>query len=110
MELVKEEKRTWEQLVRPLGDNILVRQVQAETMSKGGIAIPELVAENSRPHEGIVLAVGRGLRSPMTGDFVPLDVKVGDRVVFARSAGADTRVEGEELILISERDVLAVLL
>ncbi len=100
----------FEKKVRPIGDQILVRQVEAETVSPGGIVLPDMVAENARPLEGVVLAVGRGARSPLSGERIEMDVHPGDRVVFARHAGSDTKVEGEELMLISERDVLAVLL
>lgn len=93
--------------VRPIGDQILIRQVDAASFSPGGIAIPDEARE--RPKEGIVLAIGHGSRSPVTGERLGLDVKPGDRVIFAKYAGAETKIDGEELMLISERELLAIL-
>lgn len=95
--------------VRPIGDQILVRQVQAQAVTKGGIHLPDMVQEKERPLEGVVLAVGKGARSLMTGERIEPEVKVGDRVIFARYAGADAKIDEEELHLLSEKDVLAVL-
>lgn len=91
---------------RPLGDRVLVRRVEEEVKTKGGILIPDTAKE--KPQEGEVLAVGPGARGD-DGAIIPLDVKVGDRILFAKWSGTDVKIDGEEdLLIIKETDILGV--
>ncbi|MCL2723723.1 MAG: co-chaperone GroES [Polyangiaceae bacterium] len=91
--------------IRPLADRLVVKRTQEEQKTKGGIIIPDTAKE--KPLEGVVIAVGSGavLKS---GKVVPLDVKAGDKVLFGKYAGTEVKVNGEELVLLREDDVLAV--
>jgi chaperonin GroES len=91
---------------RPLHDRILVRRIEAEEKTAGGIIIPDTAKE--KPMEGEVIAVGAGARDE-TGKLVPLDVKAGDRVLFGKWSGTEIRLDGEELLIMKESDVLGVL-
>lgn len=91
--------------LQPLNDRIVVKRSEEEEVSKGGIIIPETAKE--KPIQGKVLAVGTG-RVLEDGGIVPLDVKKGDTVLFSRYAGSEVTVEGEELLIMREDDVLAV--
>jgi chaperonin GroES len=91
---------------RPLGDRVLVRRVDEEAKSKGGIIIPDTAKE--KPQEGEVVAVGPGARKE-DGEVTPLDVKVGDRVLFGKWSGTEVRIDGEDLLIMKESDVLGVL-
>jgi chaperonin GroES len=90
---------------RPLHDRVLVRRIEAEEKTPGGIIIPDTAKE--KPVEGEVLAVGPGARDEM-GKVVPLDVKVGDRVLFGKWAGTDVIIAGEERLILKEADILGV--
>ena len=90
---------------RPLHDRVLVRRVEAEEKTPGGIIIPDTAKE--KPIEGEVLAVGPGARDE-TGRIVPLDVKVSDRVLFGKWAGTDVLIYGEERLILKESDILGV--
>src|SRR5271166_3390733 len=90
---------------RPLHDRVLVRRVEAEEKTRGGIIIPDTAKE--KPIEGEVLAVGPGARDE-TGKIVPLEVKVGDRVLFGKWAGTEVLIDGEERIIMKESDILGV--
>jgi chaperonin GroES len=90
---------------RPLHDRVLVRRVEAEERTRGGIIIPDTAKE--KPIEGEVLAVGPGARDE-TGKIVPLDVKVGDRVLFGKWAGTEVVIDGEERIIMKESDIFGV--
>lgn len=90
--------------LRPLGDKLVVRPVAKEEVTKSGIYIPETAKE--KPQEGEVLAVGTG--KYIVEKLVPLEIKVGDRVLFSKYGGDEIKVDGEELKIISESDVLAV--
>lgn len=92
--------------LRPLEDRIVVRPLEAEETTAAGIVIPDTARE--KPQEGEVLAVGPGKRSEATGEVIPLDVHEGDRVVYSRYAGTEITVDGEDLLILSSRDVLAV--
>ena len=92
--------------IRPLQDRILVRRVEEEEKSKGGIIIPDTAKE--KPQEGKVIAAGKGKLSE-DGKLQPLDVKKGDRVLFSKYAGTEVNVDGEEHLIIREDDVLGVL-
>ena len=91
---------------RPLGDRVLVRRVEEEAKTKGGIIIPDTAKE--KPQEGEVVAVGPGARNDK-GDIVALDVKAGDRILFGKWSGTEVKLEGEDLIIMKESDILGVL-
>jgi chaperonin GroES len=91
---------------RPLHDRVLVRRVEAEEKTPGGIIIPDTAKE--KPVEGEVLAVGSGARDE-TGKIVPLDVKAGDRVLFGKWSGTDVIIDGEERLILKESDILGVI-
>ena len=91
--------------IRPLEDRILVRPEDADETLPSGLVIPDTAKE--KPQEGTVLAVGPGKRSD-TGDLIPVDVKEGDRVLYSKYGGTEIKVEGEELLILSARDVLAI--
>jgi chaperonin GroES len=92
--------------VRPLHDRILVRRLEAEAKSPGGLFIPEAAKE--RPVEGIVIAIGEGARNK-DGQRIPLDVKVDDRVLFAKYSGTEIRALGDDHMILREDDILAVI-
>ncbi len=92
--------------LRPLEDRIIVRPSEAEQTTVSGIVIPDTAKE--KPQQGEVLAVGPGRRSDQTGDVIPLDVKVGDVVVYSKYGGTEISVDGEDLLILNGRDVLAV--
>lgn len=91
---------------RPLHDRVVVRRVESEEKTAGGIIIPDTAKE--KPQEGEVLAVGPGARDE-TGKVVPLDVKAGDRVLFGKWSGTEVRINGEDLLIMKESDVLGIL-
>lgn len=91
--------------LRPLGDKILVKRLEAENKTKSGIVLPDTAKE--KPRRGTVLAVGEGKRNE-NGERTPLSVKKGDEVIFASYAGTEIKIDGEELMIMSEEDVLAV--
>jgi chaperonin GroES len=91
---------------RPLHDRVLIRRVEQEAKTAGGIIIPDTAKE--KPMEGEVVAVGPGARSE-DGKIHPLDVKVGDRVLFGKWSGTDIKLDGEELIIMKESDIMGVL-
>jgi len=92
--------------MRPLHDRLLVKRVEGEAKSKGGIIIPDTAKE--KPQEGKVIAVGSG-RVTDDGKVVALEVKKGDRVLFGKYSGSEVQIEGEEHLIIREEDVLAIL-
>jgi chaperonin GroES len=92
--------------IKPLEDRILVRPEEGEETTVSGIVIPDTAKE--KPQEGTVLAVGAGKRSD-SGELIPMDVKEGDRVIYSKYGGTEVKLEGEELLILSARDVLAVL-
>jgi chaperonin GroES len=92
--------------VRPLHDRIIVKRLEGEERTKGGIIIPDTAKE--KPIEGRVIAVGNGKRLE-DGSVRPLDVKAGDRVLFGKYSGTDIKIDGEEHLILREDDVLAVL-
>ena len=91
--------------VRPLQDRVLIRRVEEEEKTAGGIIIPDSAKE--KPQEGIIVAAGRG-KVRDDGNITPLDVKVNDRVLFGKYAGTDVTVDGEELVILREEDILAI--
>jgi chaperonin GroES len=92
--------------IKPLEDRILVRAEEGEETTVSGIVIPDTAKE--KPQEGTVLAVGPGKRSEQTGEIIPVDVKEGDRVIYSKYGGTEVKVDGEELLILSARDVLAI--
>ncbi|MBP1884816.1 MULTISPECIES: co-chaperone GroES [Sinorhizobium] len=91
---------------QPLHDRILIRRVTSEEKTKAGIIIPDTAKE--KPQEGEVIAVGPGARNEQ-GQLVVLDVKVGDRVLFGKWSGTEIKVDGEDLLILKEADVLGVI-
>ena len=91
---------------RPLHDRVLVRRIEAEDKTAGGIIIPDTAKE--KPQEGEVVSVGSGARAE-DGTITPLDLKVGDKILFGKWSGTEVKVEGEELIIMKESDVLGVI-
>ena len=91
--------------IRPLGDRILVKRIQEEEKTKGGIIIPDTAKE--KPQEGKVVAVGKGKMTEQ-GKLVAPDVKAGDRILFGKWSGSEVKLDGEELIIMKESDILGI--
>ena len=91
---------------RPLGDRVLVRRVEEEEKTRGGIIIPDTAKE--KPQEGEVIAVGPGARDD-NGKIQPLDVKAGDRILFGKWSGTEVKLDGKDLLIMKESDILGVL-
>ena len=91
---------------RPLHDRVVVKRVDAEAKTKGGIIIPDTAKE--KPQEGEVIAVGPGARDE-TGKLVPLDLKVGDRILFGKWSGTEIKLDGDDLLIMKESDVMGVI-
>ena len=91
---------------RPLHDRVLVRRVEGETKTAGGIIIPDTAKE--KPMEAEVLAVGSGSRDE-NGKLQPLDVRVGDRILFGKWSGTEVKIDGQELLIMKESDIMGVL-
>ncbi len=92
--------------LQPLEDRIVVRPSDSESTTASGLVIPDTAQE--KPQQGDVLAVGPGRRSEQTGDLVPMDVAEGDTVVYSKYGGTEITVEGEDLLILNARDVLAI--
>jgi chaperonin GroES len=92
---------------RPLGDRVVVKRVEEETKTKGGIIIPDTAKE--KPQEGEVVFVGPGALSEKTGERTVLELKAGDRILFGKWSGQEVKVDGEDLMIMKESDVLGVL-
>ena len=93
--------------LQPLEDRIVVRPSEAETQTASGLVIPDTAKE--KPQQGSVLAVGPGRRSEQTGEIIPLGIEVGDKVVYSKYGGTEITVEGEDLLILTSRDILAKL-
>jgi chaperonin GroES len=91
---------------RPLGDRVLVKRVEEEAKTKGGIIIPDTAKE--KPQEGEVVAAGPGARDE-NGKVQPLELKAGDRILFGKWSGTEVKIDGEDLLIMKESDVLGVL-
>jgi chaperonin GroES len=91
---------------RPLHDRVVVRRVEGEAKTAGGIIIPDTVKE--KPQEGEVIAVGSGTRDE-AGKLIPLDIKAGDRILFGKWSGTEVKIAGEDLLIMKESDILGVL-
>ena len=90
---------------RPLHDRVLVKRVEEEQKTKGGIIIPDTAKE--KPMQGEVLAVGPGVRNEK-GDLVTLDVQVGDRILFGKWSGTEVKMDGDELLIMKESDIMGI--
>ena len=90
---------------RPLHDRVLIRRVEAQEKTSGGIIIPDTAQE--KPQEGQVVSVGTGARAD-DGTITPLDVKAGDRILFGKWSGSEVRLDGEDLIIMKESDILGI--
>jgi len=91
---------------RPLHDRVVVKRLEQETKTAGGIILPEAAQE--KPSEGEVIAVGSGVRGD-NGEFVALDVKAGDQVLFGKWSGTEIKVDGEDLLIMQEKDIMGVI-
>ena len=91
---------------RPLHDRVVVRRLEAEEKSKGGIIIPDTVKE--KPQEGEVVAVGPGTRDE-SGKIIPIELKAGERVLFGKWSGTEVKVDGQDLLIMKESDIMGVL-
>ena len=91
---------------RPLGDRVLIKRVEEEEKTKGGIIIPDTAKE--KPQEGEVIATGPGARDD-SGKVQPLDVKAGDHILFGKWSGTEVRIDGEDLLIMKESDILGVI-
>ena len=93
--------------VRPLHDKILVRRDEAQTKTQSGIFLPE--SSKDRPKTGVIEAVGTGALNTDTGERIPLSVKKGDKVIFSSYSGTEVKIDGDELLIMAEDDILAVI-
>ncbi|WP_407050551.1 co-chaperone GroES [Methyloraptor flagellatus] len=91
---------------RPLHDRVVVKRIEAEQKTAGGIIIPDTAKE--KPQEGEIVAVGSGARDD-SGKLVPLDVKVGDRVLFGKWSGTEVKIDGQDLLIMKESDIMGVI-
>ncbi|WP_160010012.1 co-chaperone GroES [Rhizobium sp. 18055] len=91
---------------RPLHDRVVVRRVESEAKTKGGIIIPDTAKE--KPQEGEIVAVGSGARDD-SGKIVALDVKAGDRVLFGKWSGTEVKIDGEDLLIMKEADIMGII-
>ena len=91
---------------RPLHDRVVVRRVEAEAKTAGGIIIPDTAKE--KPQEGEIIAVGSGARDE-AGKLVPLDVKAGDRILFGKWSGTEVKLDGEDLLIMKESDIMGII-
>lgn len=92
--------------IRPLGDRVVVKALEEEQQTKSGIVLPDTAKE--KPQQGKVLAVGKGAFIEDSKERRPLDVEVGNTVIFAKYGGTEVKLDGEETIILSERDILAI--
>ncbi len=90
----------------PLHDRVLVRRIEGEDKTKGGLIIPDTAKE--KPQEGEVVAVGEGARKD-SGELIPMSVKAGDRILFGKWSGTEVKLDGEDLLIMKESDILGVL-
>ena len=92
--------------LRPLSDRVVVKPLEREEMTKSGIVLPDTAKE--KPQEGLIEAVGKGRYNEQTGARIELDVKVGDRVMYAKYAGSEIKIDEVDYLILSEKDILAV--
>lgn len=91
--------------LKPLGDRVVIEAVEQAQQSAGGVILPDTAKE--KPQEGIILAVGPG-RKTDKGEVIPMDLKVGDKVIYSKYSGSEIKLDGTEYLIISEKDVLAI--
>jgi chaperonin GroES len=91
---------------RPLHDRVVVKRLESESKTSGGIIIPDTAAE--KPQQGEVIAVGPGMRDE-NGQLIPIDVKAGDRVLFGKWSGTEVKIDGQELLIMKESDIMGIL-
>ena len=91
---------------RPLHDRVVVRRIESEEKTKGGIIIPDTAKE--KPQEGEIIAVGSGARDE-SGKLIPIDLKAGDRILFGKWSGTEVKIDGEDLLIMKESDIMGVL-
>ena len=92
--------------LKPLDDRIVVRPNEAETQTASGLVIPDTAKE--KPQQGEVLAVGPGKRAESSGELIPVDISVGDTVLYSKYGGTEVAVDGEDLLVLNSRDILAI--
>jgi chaperonin GroES len=92
--------------IRPLQDRVIVKRIAEEEKTKGGIIIPDTAKE--KPQQGKIIAVGKG-KANDAGKVMPLDVKVGDKILFGKYSGSETKIDGDELLIMREEDILGVI-
>ncbi len=92
--------------LRPLADRVVIKPVEREEVTKSGIVLPDIAKE--KPQEGIIEAVGNGRYNERTGERIKLDVEVGDRVMYAKYAGSEVKIDDVDYLILSEKDILAV--
>ena len=92
--------------VRPLGDKIIVKRASAQDKTESGIYLPE--SAKDKPKEGKIVATGNGLLNKDTGEYMPFTVKKGDKVIFTSYAGTEIKIDGEELLILTEDDILGI--
>ena len=92
--------------IRPLHDRVIVKRIEEERKTASGIVIPDTAAE--KPDQGEIVAVGKGKKDEQ-GKVIPLDVKVGDKILFGKYSGTEVKVDGDELVVMREEDVMAVI-
>jgi len=102
----QERKERYKMKIRPLQDRVIVKRLEEEEKTKGGIIIPDSAKE--KPQEGKVIAVGKG-KTTEDGKVIPLDVKAGDRILFGKYAGTEVKIEGEEHLIMREEDILGII-
>ena len=93
-------------MLKPLGDRIIAKAVSAEEMTAGGILLPDSAKE--KPQEAVIIAVGPGLQLE-SGKIAPMDVKVGDKVIYGKYSGTEVKVSGDEYIILRQEDILAIM-
>jgi len=99
------ENKVAEKKLRPLGDRVVIKPTEREDMTKSGIVLPDTAKE--KPQEGVILAAGPG-KIDDNGKREPMDVKVGDKVLYAKYAGTEFKIEGDDLLIVSQKDILAI--
>ena len=93
--------------VRPLGDKLIIKRAEAEERTESGIYLPE--SAKDKPKEGKVVALGNGLLNKKTGEYMPFTVKKNDRVIFSSYAGTEVKIDGEDLLIMTEDDILGII-
>ncbi len=99
------ENKVAEKKLRPLGDRVVIKPTAREDMTKSGIVLPDTAKE--KPQEGVILSAGPG-KIDDNGKREPMDVKVGDKVLYAKYAGTEFKIEGDDLLIVSQKDILAI--